>query len=158
MVRGWTMAAALIVTLTVLGCKKPKPTEEEGGENPLKYKPGGAAAEGAVRRGAARQVNQNLLRSVMQYYQLYQTENGKPPKDLATFKAYVQSDPNARQVYQALDEGWLVMTLPPHPPSAQLLAYEKEPFKAFNNRLILFRDGAVKLVYEPEFQEALKGK
>jgi hypothetical protein len=102
-------------------------------------------------------VNQQLLRDVGQYYELYRTEHGRTPRTLAEFQAYVKSDPNARNVSKSLEEGWVVMNLTPNPGST-VLAYEKEPFQKFNNRLVLFQGGAVELMNEPDFQAKLKGQ
>jgi hypothetical protein len=102
-------------------------------------------------------VNQQLLRDVGQYYELYRTEHGRPPKTLEEFKAYVKSDPNARNVSKSLEDGWVVMNFPPNP-NSQVLAYEKEPYQKFNNRLVLFQGGAVQLMEEAAFQQALQGQ
>lgn len=129
--------------------------------NPLNPQPGGAPAQGVVRRGAQRQVNQQLLRNLGQYYVLYRTENGRGPRNLQEFLTYLKSDPNARtaNVPQTLESGWVVMVFSPEPSSTQVLAYEKEAFQQFQNRLVLFGDGnSVKLMTEPEFQTALKGQ
>lgn len=127
--------------------------------NPLNVQPGGAPAQGVLRRGAQRQVNQQLLRNIGQYYVLYRTENGRSPRNLQEFLTYLKSDPNARgaKMPQALESGWVVMVFSPEPSSNQVLAYEKEAFQQFQNRLVLFGDGSVKLMTEPEFRAALKG-
>ena len=113
--------------------------------------------QGVVRRGGERQEIQQLLRNIGQYYALYRTENGRPPKNLEEFLAYLKSDPNARtaKVPQTLENGRVVMVFSPVPAANQVLAYEKEPFKEFQNRLVLFGDGnSVKLMSEAEFQAA----
>ena len=147
---------ACVVMLLLAGCSA-KQEATESGENPLKPNPAGGPAQGVVRRGAQRQVNQQLLRDVGQYYELFRTEHGRPPKDLAEFQAYVKSDPNARNVAKTLEDGWVVMNLTPNPGS-KVLAYEKEPFEKFNNRLVLFQGGAVQLMNEADFQAALRGQ
>jgi hypothetical protein len=155
LVRLWAVVPALLLALAVTGCKKKIAEEPEGGKNPLMPNPaGGAPAQGVVQRGAQRQVNQNLMRNMGLFYNQYRAENGRPPRNLEEFKAYVKSDPNARNEAQALEAGWLVLVFPPN----QVLAYEKEPFQTFNNRLVLFADGSVKLMEEAEFQAALKGQ
>jgi len=154
--------SVLLVALALAGCAKKKKvaTESESAGNPLDAKNlGGAPAQGVVRRGAQRQVNQQMLRSIGQYYALFQTENGRVPRDLPEFLAYVKSDPNARaaKVPQTLESGWVVMVFSPAPSGEKVLAYEKEAFQMFQNRLVLFGDGnSVKLMTEPEFQAALK--
>src|SRR5262249_15015049 len=139
--------------------KKKKATEPEATGNPLRPEPGGAPAQGVVQRGAQRQVNQQLLRNIGQYYGLYRTENGRAPLNLEEFLTYLNVDPNARtaKVPQALESGWVVMVFTPEPTANQILAYEKEAFQQFQNRLVLFGDGStVKLMDEPEFQSTLK--
>ncbi len=148
----------------LIGCAKKKKAEAEAeapARNPLNVQPGGPPAQGVIRRGAQRQVNQQLLRSIGQYYVLFRTERGRDPKDLQEFLAYLNSDPNARSanVPQALESGWVVMVFTPNISSNQVLAYEKEAFQQFQNRLVLFGDGnSVKLLTEPDFQAALKAQ
>ncbi len=154
----------LLVLPTLVGCaKKVAPnaqtTTTESNENPLRPKPGGAPAQGLVQRGAQRQVNQQLLRNIGQYYALFRTENGRGPRDLQDFLAYVKDDPNARtaNIPQALESGWVVIVFTPEPSANAILAYEKEAFQTFQNRLVLLGDcNSVKLMTEPEFQTALK--
>lgn len=154
--------AVLMLAPSLIGCAKKKravAAPESPAANPLKPQPGGAPAQGVVRRGAQRQVNQQLLRNIGQYYVLYRTENGRAPRSLQEFLTYLKSDPNARtaKVPQALESGWVVMVFSPEPSANQVLAYEKEAFQQFQNRLVLFGDGnSVKLMTEPEFQAALK--
>jgi hypothetical protein len=159
------LLSLLMLSSVLLGCAKKKraavtePTEPTG--NPLKPKPGGAPAQNVVQRGAQRQVNQQLLRNIGQYYVLYRTENGRSPRSLEEFLTYLKSDPNARtaNVPQALESGWVVMVFNHEPFSNQVLAYEKEAFQKFQNRLVLFGDGnSVKLMSESDFQAALKAQ
>lgn len=163
---GSILALALAAALLASGCKKkPKVKAKEDDsaatENPLKPKPGGPPAKSLVGRGVQRQVNQQLLRNIGQYYQLYRTENGRAPRNLMEFLTYLKSDPNARtaNVPQALESGWVVMVFTPPPAGNQVLAYEKEAFQTFGNRLVLLGDGnSVQMMYEPEFKAALGAK
>ena len=151
--------AALIVLSAPAGCTKKKVGESEPTGNPLRPDPGGAPARNVVQRGVQRQVNQQLLRNIGQYYELFRTEKGRGPRDLAEFLNYVKSDPNAQaaKVPQALEDGWVVMVFTPNLSGDKVLAYEKEAFEQFQNRLVLFGDcSSVKLMTEPEFQAALK--
>jgi hypothetical protein len=160
---GGILGLALAVALAAPGCKKkPKAKAKEDdsapAENPLKPKPGGPPAKSLVGRGVQRQVNQQLLRNIGQYYQLYRTENGRAPRSLEEFLGYVKSDPNARtaNIPQALESGWVVMVFTPEPGGNQVLAYEKEAFQTFGNRLVLLGDGnSVQLMYEADFKAAL---
>jgi hypothetical protein len=121
---------------------------------------GGPTSQTFVGRGAQRQENQQLLRSIGEYYLLFSTEKGRDPRDLKEFVDYLKSDPNARtaKLPQNLEEGWVVMVFGSNNSGSQVLAYEKEVFQAFQNRLVLFRDGSVKLMEEKDFQAALKAQ
>jgi hypothetical protein len=161
------LLSMLLVGTPLIGCAKKKPAKSETvqaetvTENPLRPSPGGAPAQGVVRRGAQRQVNQQLLRNIGQYHALFRTENGRSPRDMQEFLAYVKNDPNARtaNVPQALESGWVVMVFTHEPSANAVLAYEKEAFQTFQNRLVLLGDGnSVKLMTEPEFQAALKAQ
>jgi hypothetical protein len=157
----FVLGVVVLLILPLAGCnhkKKDQPAPEPQG-NPLKPDAaGGAPAQGAVRRGAQRVVNQELLRDFGQYYQAYKTEdaNGQPPRTLAQFRSYLQRDANARNLVGAIDKEWVVFNLDPPPSGGQVLAYEKEEFELHHNRLVLFGDGSVKMMTTPEFQAALK--
>ncbi len=101
-----------------------------------------------------------MLREFGQYYQLYKTDdpNGRPPRSVAEFRNYLVHDPNARNLVAAIDKDWIVFVLDPPPNGNQVLAYEKEAFAQFNNRIVLFGDGSVKLMPDAEFQAALRGQ
>lgn len=156
------LSALMLATIST-GCGKKNKTTVAAAEptgNPLRPEPGGPPAQSIIGRGAQRQVNQNLLRNVGQYYILYRTEKGRDPQNLQEFLAYLKSDPNARsaKMPEALESGWIVMVFTPNSSGNQVLAYEKEAFQQFQNRLVLFVDGSVKLMVEPDFQAALKGQ
>ncbi|HTU94120.1 MAG TPA: hypothetical protein VMF69_28840 [Gemmataceae bacterium] len=153
------MGVLMLASLPIGCAKKNRPAETETpGKNPLKPGPGGPTAQTFVGRGAQRQENQQLLRSIGQYYVLYNTEKGRDPRDLKEFLDYLKNDPSARtaKIPQTLEDGWVVMVFTPNVSGNPILAYEKEVFEAFQNRLVLFRDGSVKLMVEPDFQAALK--
>src|SRR5881275_1607561 len=116
LVRVCGVVPALVMALLLTGCPKKKAAPSpppESGENPIKPVASGGPAQGVVRRGAQRQVNQNLLLNIGKYHELFCTERGQPPRNLEEFKAYVKGDPNARNEAQALDSGWVVMVIPP---------------------------------------------
>lgn len=152
----------MLASITVGCAKKNKPpvAAAEPTGNPMRPEPGGPPAQSIIGRGAQRQVNQNLLRNIGQYYILYHTEKGRDPQSLQEFLDYLKSDPNARsaKMPQALESGWIVMIFTPNNSGHQVLAYEKEAFKQFQNRLVLFADGSVELMVEPDFRAALKGQ
>jgi hypothetical protein len=156
--------AALMLAPSSIGCAKKKKPAAEATEEPagsvLKPEAGGRTAQSFVGRGAQRQVNQQLLRNIGQYYVLYRTEKGRDPQNLQEFMDYLKSDREARgaKMPEALEKGGIVMVFNTDSSESQVLAYEKEAFEAFQNRLVLFRGGAVKLMTEPEFQAALKGQ
>lgn len=156
------LLAGLMLASLPIGCaRRNRSTEAEApGKNPLKPGPGGPTAQTFVGRGAQRQENQQLLRSIGQYYVIFNTEKGRDPRDLKEFVDYLKSDPNARtaKLPQNLEEGWVVMVFGANNSGSQVLAYEKEMFQAHQNRLVLFRDSSVKMMTEPEFQAALKGQ
>jgi hypothetical protein len=155
---------ALGVTLALLmspaGCGSKKkqaegPPEPRG--NPLAQDPaGGAPAQAPVQRGAQRVVNQDLLRNFGVYYTAYRTEKGAPPRTVDEFRAYLKEDPNARNMVAAIDKGWIVWLLDPPPGGSQILAYEKDEFQLWHNRLVLFADGSVQMMLTADFQAALK--
>jgi hypothetical protein len=157
--RCW-LVAAILLALSVPGCKKHKDTATEVQGNPLRPDPaGGAPARNDVQRGAQLRVNENLMKQLGLFYQFYRNDHdGQPPRTEAEFKAYLQSDPNARNEVEALNKGWIVLVLDPPPNSHQVLAYEKEPYQKWGNRIVLLGDGSVKVMVEAEFQAALKAQ
>jgi hypothetical protein len=152
------LGVVLALVLPPAGCnrkKKEEPPEPQG--NPLKPDPAGAApGNSAVRRGAQMQQNKALLESFGKYYELYRTENGRPPRTFEEFRAYIKADPNARNEALAMDAGWIVWRFDPPPNTNQILAYEKEEFELHHNRLVLLGGGAVRTMDSTEFQLALK--
>ncbi len=158
------LGAGLVVALvlTLYGCHKKKsdpPAPEEPQRNPLHQDPaGGAPAQAPVQRGAQRVVNEELLRNFGQFYQAFKTDdpNGRPPRTVAEFRTYLTQDPNARNLVAAIDKDWVVFRLDPPPSGSQVLAYEKDEYQAWHNRLVLLGDGSVKMMVDSEFQAALK--
>jgi hypothetical protein len=153
------LGVGLILALTLTGCHKKKDATPEPQGNPLRPDPaGGAPAQGAVQRGAQRVVNQELLRNFGQYYASFKTDdpNGQPPRTLKQFRDYLAQDPNARNLVAAIDKDWVVFRLDPPPLGSQVLAYEKDEFKLWNNRLVLFADGSVQMMLTADFEAALK--
>lgn len=161
-IAGVLLAALMLVPLPI-GCAKKKraaSTPEEPTGNPLKPEPGGRTSQTFIGRGVQRQVNQQLMVSLGRYHLIFNTEKGRDPRDLQEFIDYLKSDPDARtaKLPQALEGGWIVMQLTPGNTGNRVLAYEKEMFQAHQNRLVLLKGGAVKMMTEPEFQAALKGE
>jgi hypothetical protein len=154
--QGLRLLPAVFLALALVGCNRNRGPDTESQENPIKPNLSGGAAQGAVRAGAQRQVNQNILQSIGQYYNLYRTENGRPPKNLTEFKQYVVSDPNARNVAQALDKDWLVMVFPANPTSNSVIAYEKEEVQIQHNHLVLLAGGSVQRMSASELEQALR--
>ncbi len=154
----------LVLALVLVGCGKrhkdttPKPAETGG--NPLKPDPaGGPAAQSEVLRDLQLPVIKNVMTNLGVYYQSYRNDhNDKPPRTREEFKAYLQKEPDARFLVRALDKDWLVLVLDPPPSTTQVLAYEKEPYKKWNNRVVLLGGGAVELMDNSAFQAALKGQ
>ncbi len=156
---GSGLIVALALAPTACHKKKADPAPEEPQRNPLKPDPaGGAPAQGMVQRGAQRVVNEELLRNFGQYYASFKTEdpNGRPPRTVQQFRGYLAQDPNARNLVTAIDKDWVVFRLDPPPGANQVLAYEKDEFQGWHNRLVLLGDGSVKMMVDAEFQAALK--
>jgi hypothetical protein len=161
----FALTVVLLLLPPLAGCNRKKkeepPPDPAPQGNPLKPDAaGGAPAQGAVRRGAQRVVNQELLRDFGQYYAAYKTDdqNGQPPRTVDQFRNYLAHDPNARNLVTAIDKGWVEWRLDPPPAGSQVLAYEKDEFQLWHNRLVLFGDGSVKMMVNDEFQQALKGQ
>jgi hypothetical protein len=155
---GLRLLPAVCLALTLVGCNRNRGPSTESQENPIKPNLSGGAAQGAVRAGAQRQVNQNLMQSIGQYYNLYRTENGRPPRNVAEFTEYVQSDPNARNVAQALQKEWLVMVFPNNPGSNSIIGYEKEEVQIQHNHLVVFADGHILRMTTAELDQALRNQ
>jgi hypothetical protein len=157
---GCVIGAVLLLALVLPGCKKHHDPATESEHNPLHQDPaGGAPARNDVQRGAQLRVNENLMKQIGLFYQFYRNDHdGQPPRTEAEFKAYLQSDPNARNEVEAFNKGWIVLVLDPPPNSHQVLAYEKEPYQNWGNRIVLLGDGSVKVMVEAEFQAALKAQ
>ncbi|HEV3262830.1 MAG TPA: hypothetical protein VG013_38705 [Gemmataceae bacterium] len=110
-----------------------------------------------VERGKEKQKAQNDLNQIAQYYQLYNTENGRVP-NAKQLKDYIKQDPNASKLSKALDEGHLVLNdSPPNLGARVVVAYEKEK-DLRGNRVVVLADASVHTMDENEFQAALKGK
>lgn len=148
--------ALTIMVAMFTGCKHHRDPSTESQENPLKPNLSGGAAQGAVQRGVQRQVNQNIMKNLGTCFTFFRTERNRPPRNLEEFKTYVKSDPDYRREAEALENGWVVMVFPGNPTSSTVVGYEKEVFKLHNNRLVVFGDGHVEMMVDPEFQEALK--
>src|SRR5947209_4011675 len=132
------LGTALVLALLLTGCSGRHRDEEkgtapaEGAGGPIIPNPAGGGAGGAggaVRRGAQRLVNQNLMEQLGLAYVNCKNEKGAP-KTLDEFHAYLASSPDYKVLVDALDKGWLVMILDPPPSSNQVLAYEKEEYQA----------------------------
>jgi len=159
----WVVGTTLVLALALTGCHRHKdtaPEPVETGGNPLKPDPaGGPPAANDVQRGTQLLAIKNLMYNLGVYYQAYTLEaNIKPPRTREQLKARLQQEPDARILVQALDKDWMVVVLDPPPKTDQVLAYEKEPYKKWNNRVVLLGGGAVELMSDGEFQEALKRK
>ena len=157
---GWAVGIVLVLALALAGCKKKKDAEPEPPDterNPLKPDPaGGPPAANDVLRGAQLPVIKNLMHNLGLYYIAYRGDRGQPPRTREEFLTYLKNEPDARILVQALEKDWLVLRLDPPPSATQVLAHEKEPYKKWNNRVVLRGGGAIKVMEDAEFQEALK--
>jgi hypothetical protein len=161
----FALTVVLLLLPPLAGCNRKKKQEEEPppapAGNPLNVdRAGGAPAQGAVRRGAQRVVNQELLRDFGQYYAAYKTDdqNGQPPRTVDQFRNYLARDPNARNLVTAIDKGWVEWRLDPPPAGSQVLAYEKDEFQLWHNRLVLFGDGSVAMKTTAQLEDLLKAQ
>ena len=111
-----------------------------------------------VLRGAQKRVNENDLRQLAQYYQHYYNDNGRSPRSEDEFKAYVKSDPNARNLTQALEEGNIIIVPNAQLSSTSIVAHEKEAFKLRNNRVVAFGDTHVETMQDEDFQRIIKAQ
>jgi hypothetical protein len=171
--RGRTRTILLLAILlaAVSGCRKksdtsstssstpgptpaPAPVSAEGGGNPITSGIGRAPAQGDIRRGAERQVDQNLLSETAKFYIQFNLENNHSPANVDELVNYMRGAPG--KFTQALKDGWIVMVPNARTSSNTVILYEKHVYQKANNRLAAFGDGHVQLMAEPEFQAALK--
>lgn len=151
----------LLLALAPSGCRKHKdePEPPDTQRNPIVAAAdpaGGPPAANDVLRGSQLRAIENVMKNLHIYYMTFREERGHPPRTREEFKDYLKMEPDARFLVQALDKDWLVLRLDPPPTSNQVLAYEKEPYKKWNNRVVLRAGGAIKVMEDAEFQEALK--
>lgn len=125
-----------------------------GGGNPITSDIGRAPAQGDIRRGAERQVDQNLLSETAKFYIQFNLENNHSPATVDELVRYMTGAP--AKFTQALKDGWIVMVPNAKTSSNTVILYEKHVYQKANNRLAAFGDGHVQLMSEPEFQVALK--
>ena len=93
------LGLVLLLILPLAGCKHKKKDEApEPQGNPLKPdQAGGARRRARFGVGAQRVVNEELLRQFGIYYAAYRTENGRPPRTLAEFRAVLAERPERPQ-------------------------------------------------------------
>jgi hypothetical protein len=97
----------------------------------------------------------NELRNIGQLYTAFFTDHQRYPKSVEEFKAYLKRDPGARDLYQALEEGFYVVVPTRNPSSSAILAYEKTPDqKGFH--FVVKGDGAVDAMTTKELEKALQ--
>src|SRR5262249_34812026 len=132
------LAGLLLLAGCQKGAKQAKATEKEEGWNPrAAYQPPpdrnepkrdglrgdsdtlGNAGQN-VRQGAERQKAKGILVNIGQFYQQYNTENGRWPANQEEFIAYIQRD--APHVVEALKNGYFVVVWGAQPDSNTILA------------------------------------
>ena len=74
---------------------------------------------------------------------------------MEAFKEYIKRD--GRNEYTAIDKGQIIFV--PNVPASgkRILAYEKDKYVKWNNRVVVFGDGRVETMEDNAFQAALKG-
>jgi hypothetical protein len=164
----FTALVLLPVALCVTGCRRPAagnanppggqnqpaPAEPNRAGNPLQVGPGHAPAQGDIRRGGERMIDQNLLTEIGKYYIQFNLENNRSPSSVEELLATMKDAPG--KFRQALQDGWIVMVPKAPTTSNTVILYEKNVYEKNNNRLAAFGDGHVVLMQEPDFQAALK--
>jgi hypothetical protein len=154
--------ACLLVALIVapLGCKKKVGwgghDEEEVQKNPLKPVAGDNMAQSDVLRGTQKRLVEGMMRQIGIFFNIYVSDMGRPPATVEEFKEYIKRD--GRNEYTAIDKGQIIFVPNVRPGSRTVLAYEKDKYEKWNNRVVLFVNGDVQTLEEAEFQEALKVK
>jgi hypothetical protein len=106
-------------------------------------------------RGKERQRDQNELRQIAYFYQLYVNDRGRPPANWPEFKKYIERD--AARETQAIDEGHYVVVWNATLASNRVLAYEKN-VDLNGNQLVVMGDASVHLVKASKLKEMLKGE
>src|SRR5438105_264496 len=95
--------------------------KDEGPRNPMLGPPERGA--GGLRRVGDMPKVRNELRNIAQLYTAYFADRQKYPATEGEFKAYLKRDPNAKDLYQALEQGFYVVVPTRNPSSAAVLAY-----------------------------------
>jgi hypothetical protein len=137
---------ALLLGPWITGCTNTSDTSPSAGGG----QGGGYAAH--VMRGKENILNQNTLKQIGYYYQIYITNSGgQPPPSLDVFLDQIK---DSRNEYQILKDGVVILQLT-RPNSSTILAYEKDA-DLNGNRWVLMGDcNSVKLMPEQEFRAAL---
>jgi hypothetical protein len=154
-----TLVVILACGLVIVGCNRRRGSDSEGG-NPLGANavgPGTSPAQSHIRRGAERMVDQNLLDQIaLVCFQYGLENNGRCPASKEELIGLLKGFPG--KYIQALQEDWIVFVPKARTDSNMIILYEKHVFQASNNRLVAYGDRHVKLLSEPEFQEAKKAQ
>jgi hypothetical protein len=154
--------ACLLAALLVLplGCKKKVGwgghDEEEVQKNPLKPVAGDNMAQSDVLRGTQKRLVEGMMKQIGLFFNTYVTEMGRPPATVEEFKEYIKRD--GRNEYTAIDKGQIIFVPNVPASSKRILAYEKDKYEKWNNRVVLFGDGRVETMEDTAFQTALKAK
>jgi hypothetical protein len=160
-----------VVVLGILGCQKagstkppavaqgnaPGPKQAEQPEQPRREARSAGEIIGSagqnVRQGVARQANKTTLHQLGLFFQNFNGENGRPPRNKEEFITYIKQDA-PKYVEELQDETYVVRWNTPMS-SNNILIYERYPLSN-GTRLVLLGDGSVHTMTEQEFQAALK--
>ena len=151
------VAGGVVLALALLaGCKDNGGAPQAEERNPLKPQPEDPMPKNDIQRGTQKRLVEEMMRNIGQMYNVYLTErDNRPPKTAEEFMEYLKRD--ATREYRALKAGTIIF-VPNTPPSSHaVLAYEKDKYEKWNSRVVVFGDGHVDTLKEPEFQAALKG-
>jgi hypothetical protein len=145
---GLCFVAFAVATFGACNHNANEPTREE--VNPLRS-PTGAMAKNDITRGAQKQIHQNSMVQIKLFYTMYYNEQNRPPANLEEFLKFIERD--AHLEHELLKEGHVVLVLNVTPTSENIIAYEKEPYQKWMNRLVAFGD-RVETMSEADFQAA----
>ena len=153
----------LALLLTCLpACRKhavdPNAPVQEEERNPLKPRADDPMAKNDIQRGTQKRLVENMMHQMGLAYTMYVGENNnRGPTTVDVFKNYIKKD--YRNEHLALESGTIVFIPNVNPGSgSKLIAYEKDKYEKWNNRVVLFSDGHVETLEEEAFRAALKGK
>ncbi len=151
--RGLLLGVSILVFSLLAGCPK-VPERTESDRNPLKPRPEDTMPQSDVRRGTQKRLVESMMHNIGQLYSTYLTDFNQPPATLQDFMNYIKRD--ATNEYRAIEAGTIIFLPKVQPGSHNVLAYEKDKYEKWNNRVVVFADGHVETMDDNEFQKLTK--